>query len=109
MVPAAWVPLESLPLTVNRKVDRRALPILDPVNAAPTRYVAPRSPIEVRLVGIWTELLRLKRVGVEDNFFELGGHSLLATQMASRIRDSFGIEVPLRSVFETPRSLNLLK
>lgn len=109
MVPAAWVPLESLPLTVNGKVDRRALPILDTVNATATRYVAPRSPIEGMLVGIWTDLLQLKRVGVEDNFFELGGHSLLATQMASRIRDVFGIEVPLRSVFETPTIAQLAK
>ena len=64
--------------------------------------MAPRSPIEATLVKIWADLLRLRQVGINDNFFELGGHSLLATQMASRIRDAFGIELPLRSVFEAP-------
>lgn len=100
MVPAAFVALEQLPLTPNGKVDRRALPTPDRPDSI--RVAGPRSPVEATLVAIWTELLRLKQVGVHDNFFELGGHSLLATQLGSRVRDAFGIEVPLRTLFEGP-------
>lgn len=103
MIPSAFVALESLPLTLNGKVDRRALPLPDELQTgAPKAYVAPRSPTEVTLANIWVELLRLKQVSIHDNFFELGGHSLLATQMASRLRDAFKTEVQLRSIFEAP-------
>jgi acyl carrier protein len=103
MVPSAFVVLESLPLTPNGKVDRRALPTPEPVKLdLAGRYVAPRTPVEDVLVKIFASVLGVKRVGIQDNFFELGGHSLLATQLVSRVRDAFGVELPLRSVFEAP-------
>jgi amino acid adenylation domain-containing protein len=103
MLPAAFVPLEALPLTPNGKIDRKALPAPDwgrPDLQKP--FVAPRGPVEEALADIWQKLLGLERVGAEDNFFELGGHSLLATQVVSRMRETFGTEIPLRSLFERP-------
>ncbi|AFZ17945.1 non-ribosomal peptide synthetase [Allocoleopsis franciscana] len=110
MVPSAFVVLESLPLTRNGKVDRRALPTPDPIKSELAgSYVAPRTPVEEVLVKIFASVLGLKRVGIHDNFFELGGHSLLATQLVSRVRDAFGVELPLRSVFEAPAIAQLSK
>ncbi|MGZ3458788.1 MAG: amino acid adenylation domain-containing protein, partial [Archangium sp.] len=103
MVPSAFVSLESLPLTPNGKVDRKALPAPDGQLAVREHsFVAPRTPTEETLVNVWKQVLNVERVGIHDNFFELGGHSLLATQAASRIRASFGVELPLRSLFEAP-------
>ena len=103
MIPAAFVRLDALPLTPNGKVDRRALPAPDYTTEESERtYVAPRTPVEELLVGIWQETLGVDRVGVLDNFFEIGGHSLLATQVVSRIRDTLGVELPIRVFFERP-------
>ncbi|MCT7979017.1 non-ribosomal peptide synthetase [Laspinema olomoucense] len=103
MIPSAFVVLESLPLTPNGKVDRRALPTATAITPQLAgNYTPPRTVIEERLVQIWAEVLGIKQVGIYDNFFELGGHSLLATQLASRVRDKFEFELPLRSVFEAP-------
>ncbi|HEV3052650.1 MAG TPA: condensation domain-containing protein, partial [Longimicrobium sp.] len=99
MVPAAYVWMEAYPLTPNGKVDRKALPEPDFASAT-GRYVAPRTPTEEVLAGSWAEVLRLERVGVHDNFFDLGGHSLLATRVISQVRQVFGVELPLRAVFE---------
>jgi amino acid adenylation domain-containing protein len=103
MIPATFVPLETLPLTVNGKVDRAALPLLDEATHQP-HAASPRSrtPTETTLIDIWQDLLRLRQVDIHDNFFELGGHSLLATQMTSRVRDAFGLELPLKEVFAAP-------
>ncbi|HWE39204.1 MAG TPA: amino acid adenylation domain-containing protein [Isosphaeraceae bacterium] len=100
MVPAAFVPLDALPLTPHGKVDRRALP--EPVagDRHAAAFVAPRTPTEEVVAGIWAGLLGLDRVGVRDDFFALGGHSLLATRVASRLRSAFGVELPLRALFE---------
>ena len=103
MVPSAFVMLEQWPLNPNGKVDRKALPA--PEQQRPEldhSFVAPRTHTEERLAGIWCEVLRIRRIGIDDNFFELGGHSLLATQIISRIREVFEVEVPLRSLFEAP-------
>ncbi|MHC5863418.1 phosphopantetheine-binding protein, partial [Nostoc sp.] len=102
MIPSGFVVLESLPLTANGKVNRRALRAfhngIKP--QLPENYIAPRTPVEQVLVKIFVEVLGLKSVGIYDNFFELGGHSLLATQLVSRVRDTLHVELPLRSVFE---------
>ena len=99
MIPNAFVLLESLPLTSNGKIDRRALPKPDLDSTQLEKFVAPRSPIEEMLAQIWTQVLKIEQVGIHDNFFELGGHSLLATQLVSRIRNLFKVELPLRELF----------
>jgi amino acid adenylation domain-containing protein len=101
MVPSAFVALERIPLSPNGKVDRKALPA--PVHAADAeRWAAPRTPTEEVLAEIWAELLKVERVGARDSFFALGGQSLLATRVASRVRDVFGVELPVRVLFEGP-------
>ena len=101
MIPSAFVVLKSLPLTVNGKVDRKALPAPDQASTEQS-FVAPRTPIEEVLTSIWAELLNVQRVGINDNFFELGGHSLLLTQMVVRVREAFEVDIPLSILFETP-------
>ena len=103
MVPNLYVQLDGLVLTPNGKIDRRALPAPDMSRPIlENSFVAPRTPLEEKVAAIWAELLHIERVGIHDNFFELGGHSLKATQVVSRIRDTFQIELPLRSLFEQP-------
>ncbi|MHC5738122.1 amino acid adenylation domain-containing protein [Nostoc sp.] len=111
MMPSAFVVLESLPLTANGKVNRRALRAFhDGIKPQlPENYIAPRTPVEQVLVKIFVEVLGLKSVGIYDNFFELGGHSLLATQLVSRVRDALHVELPLRSVFEASTIAELSK
>jgi acyl carrier protein len=100
MVPSTFVPLDALPLTANGKLDVRALPAPEPVATA--EHVAPRTAAERVLAEIWAEVLRLEQVSVEENFFALGGHSLLATQVLSRVDQAFGVQLPVRALFEHP-------
>jgi amino acid adenylation domain-containing protein len=119
MVPAAWVLLDRLPLTTNGKLDRAALPapssggkvdrkVDRAAQPAPSErgeggaYVAPRSPVEQVLAGIWEEVLGLQRVGMEDDFFALGGHSLIASQVTSRVLQAFSVELSMGVLFEHP-------
>jgi amino acid adenylation domain-containing protein len=102
MLPSVFVPLDELPLTPSGKVDRRQLPAPEAAGEeARADYVAPRTPVEEVLAGIWRDVLGVGRVGVYDNFFELGGHSLLAMRCLSAMRSLFRMEVPLRVLFET--------
>jgi len=102
MVPGQFVELAELPLNANGKVDRKALPEVERQAVAGEEYVAPRTPVEELVANVWAEVLGVARVGVYDNFFELGGHSLLATRIVSRIREVFDLELPVRTIFESP-------
>ncbi|MBM3852642.1 MAG: amino acid adenylation domain-containing protein, partial [Verrucomicrobia bacterium] len=108
LVPAAVVVLETLPLNANGKVDRAALPPPDfAATADAETFAPPRTPTEEILAHLWARVLGADRVGVQDNFFSIGGHSLLATQLVTRIREAFGVELPLRAVFEAPAVASL--
>jgi len=108
MVPQTFVVLETMPLTPNGKIDRRALPAPDTLGRRLKEgYIAPRTPTEEQLAQMWAEVLNLEQVGIHDNFFEIGGHSLLATQVVSRISKAFHVELPLRNLFEKPTVANL--
>lgn len=103
MLPSAFVLLEDLPLTPGGKLDRRALPSVEEARPALDEiYQTPRTPVEEIVANIWGTILRLDGIGVNDNFFELGGHSLLGTQVISRVREAFSVEIPLRTLFESP-------
>lgn len=103
MVPATFVILGEMPLTPNGKIDRRALP--SPMQnrlELESSYVAPRTPAEEEIANLWAEVLRVERVGIRNNFFDLGGHSLLAIRVIARLQEAIGVELSLRSLFESP-------
>ena len=100
MLPAAFVAVDSLPVTANGKLDRRALPAPD--YAGLLTHRAPRSPREEALCAVFAELLGIPEVGIDDNFFELGGHSLLATRLVNRVRSGLGLDLGVRLLFEFP-------
>jgi acyl carrier protein len=107
MVPQHFVELESIPLTPNGKVDRKALPKPETDGASEQGYVAPRSETEQKIAAVWQEVLNREKVGVHDDFFELGGHSLLATQVMSRVNRLFNIQLPLLRFLEAKTIENL--
>jgi acyl carrier protein len=103
MVPALVMLLDEMPLTPSGKINRRGLPEPDEsARAVVQEFVEPRTAVEAIVAKVWGEILGVERVGVNDNFFDLGGHSLLATQVISRLKSSFKIDLPLRSLFESP-------
>ncbi len=101
MIPTRFVRIDDVPLAANGKVDRRKLPVVAS-DAMRTDYVAPRTDLERRLAGIWSQILGKDRVGVHDNFFEIGGHSLPAIQVISRVSEAYDIELPIRAFFNAP-------
>lgn len=108
MVPSVYVNMEAFPLTPNKKVNRAALP--EPDKARPILeggFVAAHTYIEQQLAEIWAEVLNVKEIGVNDSFFALGGHSLSAVQVAFRVRQVFGIDFPLRMLFQAPTLADL--
>lgn len=103
MVPASFVTLEDLPVTPNGKIDRAALPAPNEHNTLRDEvFASPSTPTEKKIAEIVSALLKAERVGVEDNFFLLGGHSMLGAQLVTRISETFGVELPLRALFEAP-------
>ena len=102
MIPALFVILEALPLKPTGKVDREKLALMAPQTERAATYVAPRNPVEQKVAGIWAGVLGMERIAATDNFFKLGGHSLLATQVMWKVRESFGINVPLATLFRLP-------
>lgn len=106
--PSTFILLKTLPLTANGKIDRTSLPAL--LSTRPeleARYIAPRNPVEEKLVEIWQKLLNLEKIGIQDNFFELGGHSLLITQLIALVRDTFKVQLSLQSLFKLPTIANI--
>jgi amino acid adenylation domain-containing protein len=103
MVPATFVRLEAFPLTSHGKIDRAALPEPTAENTiGEDAFEAPRSLVEERLTSILKTLLSVEQIGIDDNFFQMGGHSLLGAQLIARVRDTFGVELSLRSLFDHP-------
>ncbi|WP_309895708.1 amino acid adenylation domain-containing protein [Archangium sp.] len=111
MVPSAFVPLPSMPLSANGKVDRKALPKPEEATSseAATSHVAPRDSVEETLAGIWSETLNVKRVGAHDDFFELGGHSLAAMQILILVEERLGVQLDLPVLFEQTTVAKLAK
>jgi amino acid adenylation domain-containing protein len=101
-IPNVFIHLTRLPLTLNGKVDYRALPELKDSKQRKGEYIAPRTVVEEVVADIWANLLGLPRVSLDDNFFALGGHSLIATQVMVRVQKTTGVELPLRALFEGP-------
>ena len=102
MLPSAFVELDNLPRTLNGKIDRKALPDLELLQAERELEAGKMTPVEEILAGIWCEVLRLPSIARHGNFFNLGGHSLLVTQVLARVREYLRVEVPIRSIFEAP-------
>jgi thioesterase domain-containing protein/acyl carrier protein len=107
MIPSAFVLMDELPLNLNGKIDRKALPEPEAAQAPAESYIAPRTPVEELVCELFAHVLGAERVGIEDNFFELGGHSLMATHLVSRVRETFNVELPLRGLFENPTPASL--
>lgn len=103
MIPSTVIRLDTLPLSANGKLDRNALPVPNDAQLeTDEQYVAPQTPVEEMLANIWSDILNRSHVGIYDNFFNLGGHSILATQIMASIRDTFRVELSIRSFFEAP-------
>jgi amino acid adenylation domain-containing protein len=109
MVPSHFMWMETLPLTPSGKVDRRSLPQPDGGRSVLDRYVAPRTDIEQAITNLWQDVLKINPVGIHDNFFDLGGHSILATQFLTWVDQEFGVDLQLRTLFETPTIAELAK
>ena len=100
MIPSAWVHLAELPMTASGKVDRHRLPAPDAAALIRARFIAPDEPVQHAVAVIWTDALGVEGIGLDDDFFLLGGHSLAATRVHAALRETFQIELPLRTLFE---------
>ena len=102
MVPSVFMLIETMPLTPNGKVDRRALPAPTITKETEENFIPPTEEIELKLTQIWSEVLDIHPVGIKDNFFDLGGHSLLAVHLFAKIEKLLGISLPLSTLFAAP-------
>nr|WP_267497724.1 non-ribosomal peptide synthase/polyketide synthase [Paenibacillus farraposensis] len=102
MIPSAFVQLPQMPLNPNGKLDRKALPAPEALLRSTAEYIPPRTPTEVELAQIWSEVLGVEEIGVKDHFFELGGHSLKVLGLIQKISTSMGVQLPLQLVFNLP-------
>jgi amino acid adenylation domain-containing protein len=102
MIPSAFVVMDSLPLTPNRKIDRKALPAPEGVRATGTGFIAPRNPLEAQITQIWEDVLDVRPIGIQDNFFALGGHSLLAVRVMAQIQEKIASAAALVDLFQGP-------
>ena len=103
MVPSSFIPIETMPLNPNGKIDRQSLATIENMDQnIQDQHEPPRNPVEEIVIHIWIETLGLSKLGVHDNFFDCGGHSLIAAHVISRIRDVFKVELPIKSIFEKP-------
>jgi aspartate racemase len=110
MVPSAFVMLDSLPLTANGKIDRKALPLPESTTQEASKtFVAPTDELELQLTKIWEKVLGIRPIGVRDNFFDLGGHSLLAAQLSDQIEKALNKTMPLATIFQAPTVEQLAK
>jgi acyl carrier protein len=102
MIPAAFVPIDKMPITSNGKLDRNALPAPDLAERSTEEVVRPETPTQVRLAALWEPLLKVNNVGIHESFFDLGGHSILAAKLMAQIRSSFGIHLAFHNIFRAP-------
>nr|MCH9660338.1 amino acid adenylation domain-containing protein [Bacteroidota bacterium] len=102
MVPQIYVELDHLPLTTSGKIDKKALPAPEDTDLNRAKYIAPSTETEQKLATIWENILGIEKIGINDNFFELGGDSIMTTRLAARIRSEFGVDLPIKLVFEHP-------
>jgi acyl carrier protein len=110
MAPAQFVFLDSIPLTTNGKVDRKALPAPTYGNVSEDKgFAAPHTETEKAIADIWSKLMKLERIGIHDDFFDFGGHSLMAMKMVSQIEERFGVTLPLAEFLEEPTIAGLAK
>ncbi|MFC0781265.1 phosphopantetheine-binding protein, partial [Flavobacterium sp. HJSW_4] len=107
MVPSFYVETESIPLTANGKVDRKALPSVTGEDIIKKEYVAPRNAIEQKMVEIWQEVLGVQKIGITDNFFELGGHSLNVIRFLNMTQKHFSVKLTIRDFFANPKIENI--
>lgn len=103
LIPSVLMPLDAMPLTPNGKIHRKGLPAVEQINREPERIPEPpRNRVEEALSWMWAEVLDVEEVGIHDDFFEMGGHSILASQLVSRMRETFHIELSMRTFFDAP-------
>nr|VFK07402.1 MAG: amino acid adenylation domain-containing protein/thioester reductase domain-containing protein [Candidatus Kentron sp. LPFa]VFK24237.1 MAG: amino acid adenylation domain-containing protein/thioester reductase domain-containing protein [Candidatus Kentron sp. LPFa] len=111
MMPSIFVFVDSFPLTPNGKIDRRALPDPDMAGdvGSTAEYTVPQTESEIEMAALWSKALGVEKVGLHDSFFDLGGHSLLAIELISQVKEHFGVDVPMRVLFEGPTVSGVLK
>ena len=109
MIPSLFIEMKELPVTSNGKVDRKALPEPDAAENISTEYAAPESEFEIKLAGLWKEILKTDKAGINDNFFELGGHSLNAIQLVTGIHKTLNIKTDIGTIFSNPTISKLSK